>query len=114
MSKLNCQAPGPVLGPGSGPDQGPESSHIQYSTFIVRISKGRTWRDTIIKQTTPPPTIKLFEADNLIEDFLSLSAPQCSKTLENKGDGIICETHSELRDFFSLSAKNFKFLILDS
>ena len=59
----NCQAPGPVPGPGQGPGQGPEPSHTQYSTFIIRKSKGRTWSDTIIKQTTPPP-LNFFKLTN--------------------------------------------------
>ena len=65
-----CQAPGPVPGPGQCPGQGPVSSpwsrfrsELKSSKFSVKFSKERTWRDTIIKQTTPPhPTSKLFEA----------------------------------------------------
>ena len=57
---INCQAPGPVPGPG----QGPEPSPAQYSTFIVRKSKGRTWSDTIIKQATPPPPLNFFKLTN--------------------------------------------------
>ena len=50
-----------ILRPGQGPDQGPVSSQwsrsrseLRSSKFSVKFSKERTWRDTIIKQTTPP------------------------------------------------------------
>ena len=56
-----CQAPGLVQCPGQGPVSSPWSrsrSELRSSKFSVKFSKERTWRDTIIKQTTtttPPP-----------------------------------------------------------
>ena len=66
FSPTYCQAPGPVPGPGQGPGQSPgqgpvsspwsiSRSELRSSKFSVKFSKERTWRDTIIKQATPPP-----------------------------------------------------------
>ena len=68
----NCQAPG--QGPVSSP-LSRSKSELHNSKFSVKFSTERTWRDTIIKQATPPylrlchcispavpPTNKLFEA----------------------------------------------------
>ena len=44
-------------GPGQGPVSSPWSrfkSELRNSKFSVKFSKERTWRDTIIKQATPP------------------------------------------------------------
>ena len=44
--------PGPVPGTEQGPGLDPQPYQSQNFTFIVKITKERTWSDTIINQAT--------------------------------------------------------------